>query len=117
MSAQQDKNKEALLELAEILDLAATKIRATLTGTGMAKEQSKPTYDVTQMHWEQRPGSTEKGPFEIAEKNKNLQSTSYAALDTHLQGKPKGDFISGMYYWRFTSGDAIGRRKPKKGTL
>jgi hypothetical protein len=115
MSTQQDKNAEALLELADVFELAATKLRVALKGTGVIETKAKPAYDVTQMHWEQRP-SAEKGPFEIAEKNKNLQSTSYAALDTHLQGKPKGDFISGMYYWRFTSGDAIGRRKPKKGT-
>jgi hypothetical protein len=111
MSAQ-DKNTEALLELADILDLAATKIRTTLKGSGV-KAQAKLAYDVAKISWQERTG--DKGPFQIAEKSKNAQSSDYVALDAELQNKEKGSFIAGMFYWRFTGGDAIGRKKLQGG--
>lgn len=46
----QDKSEEVLLELADILELAATKIRTTLTGTGVTETHGQPAYDVTKIN-------------------------------------------------------------------
>lgn len=116
MSTQQDKNAEALSELADIFELAATKIRITLKGTGKKEDEPRVecTADPDKLAWADKIGNN--GPFQLTRQVDHMASADYSALDIWLKTKAKGAFYKGMFYWRFKNGDAIGRKKTQGRT-
>jgi len=74
------------------------------------REEKDKFFDVTKIKWVNKEGG--KGPYELAALRDNPDNKDFAALILMLENQDKKTkFHSGLFYWLFESGDAVGRKK------
>ena len=107
---EDEKIRALLLELADLADVVAVKLRQT---AGETKPSSGPTVDVESLPWVEVPALTNpKGPWQLAKKS---DAPAFKALaEIILKSGKKAMFYKGANYWILPDG-AIGRRAVKKG--
>ena len=79
------------------------------------QEEKERFFDVSKIKWTEKVG--DKGPYQKASMNDNPDNKDFSALILELENQDKKTkFHQGMFYWLFTSGDAVGRKKLYKKT-
>jgi len=106
--------REAFWELVdnELLPLLKDFVGARLVVSGSQKEpagtlqKEAPSWSPLRIPWKTAEG--EKGPYERAEDPENPE---FRALVKDLQDHKKGLTRDGLFYWLFTDGKIVGRKK------
>ena len=106
----EEKNRDLWLEIADLLDLGAVKIRQAFS----EKQQAKPN-PANALTWITRTKQDGSGTFEVCLKDEYGLKPQYQELVGMIQasGKPIL-FLQGKVYWVFPSGD-LGRKIPQRG--
>jgi hypothetical protein len=104
-----EKSRDLWLEIAELHDLMAVKIRQAMG----EKQQAKPN-PANALTWITRTKQDGSGTFEVCLKDEYGLKPQYQELADMVQksGKPTL-FLQGKVYWVFPSGD-LGRKIPQK---